>query len=73
MAKMAEFDIIIAMSVHILALNATWGTGLAALLDAFGMQNALPRMLSIPSLHCQVKVMGVGKSMRESRPPASTP
>jgi transcriptional regulator GlxA family with amidase domain len=59
--KFAKFDIIIAMRVHILALNGVFDTGLAAALDAFGTANALAEMTGLSSLRFQMKVVGLRK------------
>jgi transcriptional regulator GlxA family with amidase domain len=47
------------MRIHILALNGVFDTGLAAVLDAFGIANALAEMTGISSLRFQVKVLAV--------------
>ena len=52
---------IIAMRIHILALNGVFDTGLAAVLDAFGTANALAEMTGISSLRFQIKVLGDGE------------
>jgi transcriptional regulator GlxA family with amidase domain len=59
--KVAKFDIIIAMRIHILALNGVFDTGLAAVLDAFGTANALAEMTGFSSLRFQMKVVGLRK------------
>jgi transcriptional regulator GlxA family with amidase domain len=51
------------MRIHILALNGVFDTGLAAVLDAFGMANALAEMLGLSSLRFQMKVVGLHKSI----------
>jgi transcriptional regulator GlxA family with amidase domain len=47
------------MRIHVLALNGVFDTGLAAVLDAFGMANALAEMTAMPSLRFDVKVVGL--------------
>jgi hypothetical protein len=59
--KIAKFDIIIAMRIHILALNGVFDTGLAAMLDAFSTANALAEMTGFSSLRFQIKVVGLRK------------
>jgi transcriptional regulator GlxA family with amidase domain len=49
------------MRIHILALNGVFDTGLSAVLDAFGMANALGEMTGLSSLRFQVKVVGLHK------------
>jgi transcriptional regulator GlxA family with amidase domain len=51
------------MRIHILALNGVFDSGLAAVLDAFGMANALAEMTGISSLRFQTKVVGLHKSI----------
>jgi transcriptional regulator GlxA family with amidase domain len=55
------------MRIHILALNGVFDTGLAAVLDVFGMANALAEMTSLPSLHFDVKVVGLNKSIKTAQ------
>src|SRR6202035_764488 len=59
--KIAKFDIIIAMRIHILALYGVFDTLLAAVLDAFGTANALAEMTGFSSLRFQTKVVGLRK------------
>jgi len=61
--NVANFDTVIAMRIHILALNGVFDTGLAAVLDAFGTANALAEMTGMSSLRFQVKVVGLRKSI----------
>jgi transcriptional regulator GlxA family with amidase domain len=51
------------MRIHILALNGVFDSGLATVLDAFGMANALAEMTGISSLRFQVKVVGLRKKI----------
>jgi transcriptional regulator GlxA family with amidase domain len=55
------------MRIHILALNGVFDTGLAAVLDAFGMANALAEMSGMSSLRFQLKVVGLRKSITTAR------
>jgi transcriptional regulator GlxA family with amidase domain len=49
------------MRVHILALNGVFDTGLAAVLDAFDIANALAKMSGMSALPFQTKVVGLRK------------
>jgi transcriptional regulator GlxA family with amidase domain len=49
------------MRVHILALNGVFDTGLAAVLDAFDIANALAKMSGISALPFQTKMVGLRK------------
>ena len=49
------------MRIHILALNGVFDTGLAAVLDAFCIANALAEMTDMSSLRFDVKVVGLHK------------
>jgi transcriptional regulator GlxA family with amidase domain len=53
----------IAMRIHILALNGVFDTGLATVLDAFGTANALAEMTGVASLRFQTKVVGLRKTV----------
>jgi transcriptional regulator GlxA family with amidase domain len=55
------------MRIHILALNGVFDTGLSAVLDAFGMANALVEMTGISSLRFQIKVVGLHQSISTAR------
>ncbi len=55
------------MRIHVLALNGVFDTGLSAVLDAFGIANALAEMTGISSLRFQVKVVGLRKSVTTAR------
>ena len=55
------------MRIHILALNGMFDTGLAAVLDAFAMANALAEMTHNPSLRFQVKMVGLRRSITTAR------
>jgi len=57
--KIATFDIILAMKIHVLALDDTFDTGLATVLDAFGTANELAQMSAMSSLRFEVCVAGV--------------
>lgn len=61
--NIANFDTVIAMRIHILALNGVFDTGLAAVLDAFGMANALAETTGISSLRFETKVVGLRKTI----------
>lgn len=49
------------MRIHILALNGVFDTGLAAVLDAFCIANALAEMTDMSSLNFDVKLVGLHK------------
>jgi transcriptional regulator GlxA family with amidase domain len=51
------------MRIHVLALNGVFDSGLATVLDAFAMANALAQMTGISSLRFEVKVVGLRKSI----------
>ena len=51
------------MRIHILALNGVFDTGLAAVLDAFDIANALAKMSGISALPFQTKVVGLRKTV----------
>ena len=55
------------MRIHILALNGVFDTGLTAVLDAFGVANALAEMTGISSLRFQMKVVGLRKTITTAR------
>jgi transcriptional regulator GlxA family with amidase domain len=65
--KIANFDILIAMNIHVLILNGVFDTGLAAVLDAFGTANTLAEMTGVSSLRFQMKVVGLHKSITTAR------
>jgi transcriptional regulator GlxA family with amidase domain len=49
------------MRIHVLALNGVFDTGLAAVLDAFSIANAMTEMTDVPSPRFDVKVVGLHK------------
>ncbi len=51
------------MRIHVLALDGVFDTGLAAMLDAFGIANALVEMTGISSLRFQVRVVGLRRTI----------
>jgi len=51
------------MRIHILALNGVFDTGLAVVLDAFDIANALAENTGISSLRFQTKVVGLCKTV----------
>ena len=51
------------MRIHILALNGVFDTGLAAVLDAFDIANAMAEMTGISSLRFQTKLVGLRKTV----------
>jgi transcriptional regulator GlxA family with amidase domain len=64
--KNAIFDIVLAMRVHVLALNNVFDTGLATVLDAFQTANELAALSSLSS-RFEVTIAGVRKSVRSSQ------
>jgi transcriptional regulator GlxA family with amidase domain len=55
------------MRIHVLALNGVFDSGLATVLDAFGVANALAEMTGISSLRFEVRVVGLRKSITTAR------
>jgi transcriptional regulator GlxA family with amidase domain len=55
------------MRIHVLALNGVFDTGLAAVLDAFDIANALAEMTGISSLRFQMKVVGLRKIVKTAQ------
>ena len=55
------------MRIHVLALNGVFDTGLATMLDAFGIANMLAEMTGISSLRFQVRVVGLRKTVTTAR------
>jgi transcriptional regulator GlxA family with amidase domain len=55
------------MRIHVLALNGAFDTGLAVVLDAFCIANSLAEMTGNPSLHFQVKLVGLHKRITTAR------
>jgi transcriptional regulator GlxA family with amidase domain len=55
------------MRIHILALNGVFDIGLAAVLDTFGMANALAEMTDMSSLRFDVKVVGLHGNITTAR------
>jgi transcriptional regulator GlxA family with amidase domain len=51
------------MHIHVLTLNGVFDTGLAAVLDAFDIANALAEMTAISSLRFQTKLVGLSKAV----------
>lgn len=52
-----------AMQIQVLALNGVFDTGLAAVLDAFGVANALAETSGVTSRRFQTTVVGLGKTV----------
>jgi transcriptional regulator GlxA family with amidase domain len=55
------------MRIHVLALNNAFDTGLAAVLDAFCTANLLAEMTDNPSLHFEVKLVGLHRKITTAR------
>ena len=65
--RIANFDRIFAMRVHILVLDDVFDTGLATLLDAFETANELAEMSSLSSVRFDVTIVGVRKAVKTSQ------
>src|SRR5882724_8668126 len=59
--------IIIAMQIHVLALDGVFDTGLAAVLDAFQTANELAALGGMASPRFAVTIVGVRRSVRTSQ------
>jgi len=64
--KNAIFDIVLAMRIHVLALNHVFDTGLATVLDAFQTANELAAVSNL-SFRFDVKIVSVRKSVKSSQ------
>src|SRR5215831_10494951 len=62
-----NFDIILAMRVHVLALDRVFDLGLSAVLDAFQTANELAEMSGLSGERFEVKIVGVTKSVKTSQ------
>ena len=51
------------MRIHVLTINGVFDTGLAAVLDAFNVANALTEMTGVSSLRFETTVVGLRKSI----------
>jgi transcriptional regulator GlxA family with amidase domain len=60
-------DIILAMKIHVLALDGVFDTGLATVLDAFATANELAEMSGLGSPRFDVTIAGVRKTVRTSQ------
>ena len=65
--KIAKVDIIIAMKVHVLALDGVFDTGLATVLDAFQTANELAEMSGLTSPRFDVTIVGMRKAVKTSQ------
>jgi transcriptional regulator GlxA family with amidase domain len=65
--KIANIDSIVAMRIHVLALDGVFDTGLAAVLDAFQTANELAEMSNLTSLRFDVTMVGVRKAVKTSQ------
>jgi transcriptional regulator GlxA family with amidase domain len=64
--KIAYFVTVLAMRVHVLALNGVFDTGLATVLDAFATANELAELSGLRATRFDVAVVGVRCSVRTS-------
>jgi transcriptional regulator GlxA family with amidase domain len=58
-----QFDIILAMRIHVLALNGVFDTGLAAVLDAFSTANDVAERTGILASRFQTTAVGLRKTV----------
>ncbi len=65
--KIAKLDIILAMKVHVLALDRVFDTGLATVLDAFQTANELAEMSSLTTVRFEVSIVGLQKAVKTSQ------
>jgi transcriptional regulator GlxA family with amidase domain len=65
--KIAKFDIIFAMKIHVLVLDGVFDTGLATVLDAFKVANELAEMSGLASPRFDVAIVGVRKAVKTSQ------
>jgi transcriptional regulator GlxA family with amidase domain len=63
MGKNANFVIILAMRIHVLALDGVFDLGLSAVLDAFQTANELIEVSSLDVPRFDVRIVGVRKSV----------
>ena len=64
---MATFDIILAMRIHVLAMDGVFDTGLATVLDAFQTANELAEMSGLSAVRFDVTIVGVRRSVKTSQ------
>lgn len=62
-----NYGTILAMKVYLLTLDGVFDTGLATVLDVFGTANELAEMFGIKSLHFEVSIVGVRKTVRTAQ------
>jgi transcriptional regulator GlxA family with amidase domain len=65
--KNASFDIIIAMRIHVLALDHVFDLGLSAVLDVFQTANELIQVSELAVPRFEVTVVGVRRTVRTSQ------
>jgi transcriptional regulator GlxA family with amidase domain len=65
--NIAIFDIVRAMKIHVLVLNDVFDTGLATVLDAFGVANELAEMSGLTSARFDVTVVGIHNKVTTSQ------
>src|SRR5579864_5228516 len=65
--KIAKIDIILAVKIHVLALDGVFDTGLATVLDAFQTANELAEMSGLASPRFEVAIVGVRKAVKTSQ------
>jgi transcriptional regulator GlxA family with amidase domain len=67
MGRNAIFDSIIAMRIHVLALDGVFDLGLSAVLDAFQTANELIEMSGLEVPRFELRIVGVRKAVKTSQ------
>jgi transcriptional regulator GlxA family with amidase domain len=67
MGKNAKFVIILAMRIHVLALDGVFDLGLSAVLDAFQTANELIDVSGLAVPRFDVRIVGVRRSVKTSQ------
>ena len=65
--KIDKFDIILAMRIHILALDEVFDTGLSTILDTLSVANDLAGANSAFSTHFEITIIGTRRHVRTSQ------
>ena len=65
--RVANFGIIFAMKIHVLALDGVFDTGLATVLDAFETANELAEMSGLVAPRFEVTIVGMRKAVKTSQ------
>jgi transcriptional regulator GlxA family with amidase domain len=67
LGKTNQFDIILAMRIHVLALDGVFDTGFASVLDAFALANVAGEMSGMSAPPFETKVVGLRKKITTSQ------